>query len=68
MLATDRCPNVTSEMFSETTEPTEYCTTHAGAPLQPPDVSRDEAPESRPDLRELDRSDRARSRERIRGL
>jgi penicillin-binding protein 1A len=68
MLATDRCPNVTNEMFSETTEPTEYCTTHAGAPLQPPDTPRTDPLAPRPDLRDLDRVDRARSRERIRSL
>jgi penicillin-binding protein 1A len=36
MLANDRCPTVTSEMFSEGAEPTEYCTTHKGKPLQAP--------------------------------
>jgi penicillin-binding protein 1A len=34
MLATDLCPNVTTEIFDEGSEPTEYCTTHAGRPLQ----------------------------------
>ena len=33
MLATEACPNVTSELFGEGSEPTEYCTTHPGRPL-----------------------------------
>ena len=36
MLATEACPNVTSELFSEGSEPTEYCTTHPGRPLPQP--------------------------------
>ena len=36
MLATDACPNVTTESFREGSEPTEYCTTHPGKPLSPP--------------------------------
>ena len=36
MLATDACPNVTSEIFEEGSEPTEACTTHPGHLLQPP--------------------------------
>ena len=35
MLATDQCPNTTSEMYEEGSEPTEYCTTHPGRPLDP---------------------------------
>ena len=34
MLATDACPNVTRELFSEGSEPTEYCNAHPGHPLQ----------------------------------
>jgi penicillin-binding protein 1A len=36
MLATDACPNVTSEVFAEGSEPTEFCTTHPGHPLRTP--------------------------------
>ncbi len=36
MLATQNCPNITNEQFPEGSEPTEVCTTHPGAPLQPP--------------------------------
>jgi len=64
MLATDRCPNVTSEMFDEGSEPTEYCSTHPGEPLQPMSEPPQQTLDRRPDLRELDRSDRARERER----
>ena len=35
MLATDQCPNTASEMYDEGSEPTEYCTTHPGRPLNP---------------------------------
>ena len=35
MLATTACPSVTTEMFGEGAEPTEYCTMHPGPPLQP---------------------------------
>jgi membrane carboxypeptidase/penicillin-binding protein len=35
MLATDQCPNTSSEMFDDGAEPTEYCTTHPGRPLDP---------------------------------
>ena len=33
MLATTACPNTTSEMFAEGSEPTELCTSHPGEPL-----------------------------------
>ena len=67
MLATDHCPNVTTEMFPEGSEPTEYCATHPGAPLQPPGtLTGAPGTEARPDLRDLDRSGRAKERERIR--
>jgi penicillin-binding protein 1A len=35
MLATDQCPNTASEIYEEGSEPTEYCTTHRGHPLDP---------------------------------
>jgi penicillin-binding protein 1A len=67
MLATDHCPNVTTEMFPEGSEPTEYCATHPGTPLQPPGtLTGAPGSEARPDLRDLDRSGRAKERERIR--
>jgi penicillin-binding protein 1A len=34
MLATTRCPQVTSEIFQVGSEPSEYCTTHPGPPLK----------------------------------
>lgn len=33
MLATESCPNVTSELYAEGSEPSEYCTMHPGRPL-----------------------------------
>ncbi len=48
MLATDACPHVTNETYNAGSEPTEYCTQHPGAPLEPtaPDAvpPPDEAP------------------------
>ncbi|MBI5708876.1 MAG: PBP1A family penicillin-binding protein [Candidatus Eisenbacteria bacterium] len=35
MLATVACPQVTSETYNAGSEPTEYCTVHPGAPLEP---------------------------------
>jgi penicillin-binding protein 1A len=35
MLATDACPHVTNETYNAGSEPTEYCTMHPGAPLEP---------------------------------
>jgi penicillin-binding protein 1A len=66
MLATDACPDVTTEMFAEGSEPTEYCSAHPGHPLAQPGVVPASTPAApaRPDLREIDRSDRARERER----
>jgi len=67
MLATDACPDVTNEMFTEGAEPTEYCSAHPGRPLSPsasPTTTATDA--TKPDLREMDRSDRARDREKIR--
>ncbi len=66
MLATDACPNVTTELFAEGSEPTEYCTTHPGRPLQPaaPDAgSNTSAPA--PSLKQIDQADRARQDELI---
>jgi penicillin-binding protein 1A len=34
LLATQACPNLTTETFTEGSEPTEYCTVHPGPPLQ----------------------------------
>jgi penicillin-binding protein 1A len=34
LLATQNCPNLTTETFTEGSEPTEYCTVHPGPPLQ----------------------------------
>ncbi len=35
MLATDQCPSPSNEMYEEGAEPTEYCNTHPGRPLDP---------------------------------
>ncbi len=35
MLATEACPHVTNETYDAGSEPTEYCTQHPGAPLEP---------------------------------
>ncbi len=64
MLATDRCPSVTSEFFMDGSEPSEYCTAHPGAPLQPM-APVAPPPDEKPNLREMDRNDRARAREKI---
>ncbi|MCC6349678.1 MAG: PBP1A family penicillin-binding protein [Candidatus Eisenbacteria bacterium] len=63
MLATDACPNTTTENFAEGSEPTEYCTTHPGRPLQPVGIEAQQQPPT--DLRKLDRSQRGKDRERI---
>jgi hypothetical protein len=60
MLATDACPNVTTEMYDEGSQPTELCTTHPGRPLQPVPV---ETPPPTPELRQIDKPQPA---ERIR--
>jgi penicillin-binding protein 1A len=67
MLATEACPNVTTEIFDEGAEPSEYCTAHPGRPLQTyprvaPPLDEDGG---KPDLRDLDRKDRARAGEKI---
>jgi penicillin-binding protein 1A len=70
LLATQGCPNVTTELFSEGSEPADFCTTHPGRPLQvsPAEpVTQQPMPEfGKPDLRDLDRDARARAREKIR--
>lgn len=62
MLATDQCPNVTTELFGEGSEPTELCSAHPGRALQP-DLGAPRPAEERPDLRDLDRDQRSRSTE-----
>jgi penicillin-binding protein 1A len=68
MLATDACPDVTTEMFAEGADPAEYCSAHPGRPLSPSDIEGVPAATEpdRPGLREIDRSNRDRERERIR--
>jgi penicillin-binding protein 1A len=63
MLATDACPNTTTEIFPEGSEPSEYCTTHPGKPLQPNGTAA--PPPSPADLRQLDRTGRTKDREHI---
>ena len=63
MLATDACPNVTSEIFEEGAEPSESCTAHPGRPLQTAPGQAVAPARPQPDLRELDQ--RARAREKI---
>jgi penicillin-binding protein 1A len=36
MLATDHCPNVVTQTFTEGSEPREVCTRHPGRPLETP--------------------------------
>ena len=66
LLATDNCPNVTTEIFNEGSEPTEYCTTHGGRPLQPYPRQAPLPDDEKLDLRDLDRRERERAREKIR--
>ncbi|MEO5617864.1 MAG: hypothetical protein ABIS67_08830, partial [Candidatus Eisenbacteria bacterium] len=68
MLATDACPDVTTEMFGEGSDPSEYCSAHPGRPRSPSDPAGVPAmaEPDRPELRELDRTNRDRDRERIR--
>ncbi len=67
MLATDACPDVTTEMFAEGSDPTEYCSAHPGRPLSPSDATGvPAAATEKPGIRELDRNDRDRERERVR--
>ncbi len=67
MLATDACPNVTTELFAEGAEPTEYCTTHPGRPLQPTGPDATSSPSTpTPSLKQIDQADRERQNELIR--
>jgi penicillin-binding protein 1A len=67
LLATEGCPNVTAEMFNEGSEPADYCTTHPGRPAQVYQAPNVPLPElDKPDLRDLDRRNRERAREKIR--
>jgi hypothetical protein len=69
LLATQACPSVTTEVFNEGSEPADYCTSHPGRPIRthPTTLAPAPGPEvGKPDLRDLDRTDRARSREKIR--
>ena len=69
MLATVNCPNTTNEVFADGSEPAELCSAHPGEALEravaPADT--EEEPVEARDLRKLDRRDRAKSEERIRG-
>jgi penicillin-binding protein 1A len=67
MLATDACPNVTSEIFQQGSEPSEYCTTHPGKPLQPlpADAVAPAPPPAAGDLRQIDKADQAKKTEKI---
>ncbi|MBK7367926.1 MAG: PBP1A family penicillin-binding protein [Candidatus Eisenbacteria bacterium] len=60
MLATDACPNTTTEMFLEGSEPTEACSTHPGRLLQPAPASGATAPPA--NLEQMDQG----AKERIR--
>ena len=53
MLATENCPNVTTERFIEGSEPTELCTAHPGRPLKVPE----EGQRPTPDLHDLEKRD-----------
>lgn len=58
MLATDACPNSTTEMFIEGSEPTEPCSAHPGRVLQPPGPT---APATTPaDLQRMDQDGKER--------
>ena len=54
MLATDQCPNTTAEMYEEGSEPTEYCNTHPGRPLDPAIHAFSRPDSLEHDLRDLD--------------
>jgi penicillin-binding protein 1A len=57
MLATENCPNVTTERFPEGTEPTELCTAHPGPPRTSEPAPDGRTPGRAPDLRDIDRHD-----------
>ena len=69
LLATQGCPNVTTELFAEGSEPADFCTTHPGRPLEmnpaEPATTTPLPEYGKPDLRDLDRRNRER-REKIR--
>jgi membrane carboxypeptidase/penicillin-binding protein len=66
LMATEACPNVTGETFSEGAEPTEPCSVHRGRLIQSESFP-SEAPPSAPlDLRSIDRQNRERDRDRLR--
>jgi penicillin-binding protein 1A len=60
MLATDACPNITNETFTEGSEPTELCSAHPGKPLHSETVVPPTAPEplAPSDLRDRDKQSR----------
>jgi penicillin-binding protein 1A len=58
MLATSRCTNITSELFQEGAEPTEYCSAHPGPPLR----TQPGMPAAAPDPRRVDDHDTERQR------
>jgi penicillin-binding protein 1A len=58
MLATEACPNLTTEDFREGAEPTEVCVAHPGRSLDPLPFNQREAPARPRDLFELDRTSR----------
>jgi penicillin-binding protein 1A len=59
MLATDACPNLTTEDFREGAEPSEVCVAHPGRPLDPHPLLEREPLVPRPrDLFDLDREQR----------
>jgi penicillin-binding protein 1A len=65
MLATENCVDLTAETFNEGSEPTDYCTIHRGRPLNAAPTPTTEEPGRAPTLRDLDRSIRERSKEKI---
>jgi penicillin-binding protein 1A len=50
MLATQNCPNLTTEQFQSGLEPTELCTTHPGPPLEQPSSPEAVPASSTPDV------------------
>jgi membrane carboxypeptidase/penicillin-binding protein len=54
MLATDQCPNTSNELFEEGSQPTEYCNSHPGHPLDPTVRSFTRPDSLNHDLRDLD--------------
>jgi len=54
MLATDQCPNTSNEIFEQGQEPTEYCNSHPGRPLDPTMRSFSRPDSLEHDLRDID--------------